>query len=165
MRATQNLLELAGIGKDRLHVAWVSSAEAQRFVEVVKSVTESVKAQGHFDPEAFSLQLDAAERTLNTEIVRWLIGKEKKLTKQGDVYGRVWDSTQLQCVLDTVLEREYKKHLIYQAIKEGHTSVRDVSKRTGLELRMISYLLTDMEKTNMVEFKGMHDRIPEFAAI
>ena len=45
-------MQLAGIGKDRLHLAWVSSAEAQRFVEIATGVTESIKAQGRFDPEA-----------------------------------------------------------------------------------------------------------------
>ena len=47
---TQNLLDIAGIGRDRLHVAWVSSAEAQRFVEVVNEVTDSIRDQGKFDP-------------------------------------------------------------------------------------------------------------------
>ena len=28
------MLDIAGIGADRLHVAWVSSAEAQRFADV-----------------------------------------------------------------------------------------------------------------------------------
>ncbi len=36
---TRKLLDLAGIGADRLHLAWVSSAEAQRFVDVVTDVT------------------------------------------------------------------------------------------------------------------------------
>jgi len=35
-----------GIEKDRLHFSWISSAEATRFVDVVKRVTEAVKALG-----------------------------------------------------------------------------------------------------------------------
>ena len=37
------LLELAGIGKERLHLAWVSSAEAQRFAQIATEVTGSIK--------------------------------------------------------------------------------------------------------------------------
>ena len=35
-----------GIERDRLHFSWVSSAEAGKFIEVVNTVTDSVKALG-----------------------------------------------------------------------------------------------------------------------
>ena len=162
---TQKLFDIAGIGKERLHLAWVSSAEAQRFVEVATTVTESVKTQGKFDPEKFAAQLAAAEETLAGETLRWMVGKEIKITTGGDVYGRQWDVDSYETILDSMLEREYQKNLIYQAVKEGYTSVRDISEKIGLELGRISYLLADLEKTNKVEFKGMEDRIPVFAVL
>ena len=59
---TQTLLELAGIGRERLHLAWVSSAEAQRFVEIVSDVTTSIKELGKFDPKAFNLETSSSFR-------------------------------------------------------------------------------------------------------
>lgn len=159
------MLDIAGIGKDRLHLAWVSSAEAQRFAEVVSTVTESVKAKGKFDPKAFGIELAAAEMTLAGEILRWMVGKEVKITTDGDVYGRKWDTESFETILDAVLEREYQKNLIYQAIKDGSTSVRDINKKIGIDLKRISYLLADLEKTNKVEFTEMKDRIPVFAVL
>jgi coenzyme F420-reducing hydrogenase alpha subunit len=143
----------------------VSSAEAQRFVEVVTQTTESIKAQGKFDSDAFAFELAAAEKTLAGETLRWMVGKEIKITAKGDVYGRKWDVDSYETILDSVLEREYQKNLIYQAVKEGYTSVRDISEKIGLELGRISYLLADLEKTNKVEFTGMKDRIPVFAVL
>jgi len=143
----------------------VSSAEAQRFVEVVTQTTESIKAQGKFDSDAFASELAAAEKTLAGETLRWMVGKEIKITASGDVYGRKWDVDSYETILDSVLEREYQKNLIYQAVKEGYTSVRDISEKIGLELGRISYLLADLEKTNKVEFTGMKDRIPVFAVL
>jgi orotate phosphoribosyltransferase-like protein len=159
------LFDIAGIGKDRLHLAWVSSAEAQRFVEVVTNVTESIKSQGEFDPNAFTSELAAAEMTLSGETLRWMVGKEVTITTKGDVYGRKWDIESYESILDFVLEREYQKNLIYQTVKEGYTSVRDISKKIGLDLKRISYLMADLEKTNRVEFAGMKDSIPVFAAL
>ena len=162
---TQKLFDIAGIGKERLHLAWVSSAEAQRFVEVVINTTESVKAQGKFDPKAFEYELAAAQMTLSGETLRWMVGKEITITSKGDVYGRKWDTASFETILDAVLEREYQKNLIYQAVKEGYTSVRDINQKIGLDLKRISYLLADLEKTNKVEFTGMKDRIPVFAVL
>jgi len=39
-------LEFLGIEKDRFHVAWLSSAEAERFVKIAKNTIESVKKLG-----------------------------------------------------------------------------------------------------------------------
>jgi len=87
-------------------------------VEVVTTVTESVKSQGKFDPKALSSELAATEITL-----------------------------------------------IYQAIKDGSTSVRDINEKIGLDLERISYLLADLEKTNKVGFTGMEDSKPVFAVL
>jgi coenzyme F420-reducing hydrogenase delta subunit len=35
-----------GIERDRLHMSWVSSAEATKFIDVVTEVTEAVRALG-----------------------------------------------------------------------------------------------------------------------
>ena len=143
----------------------MSSAEAQRFVEIASSVIDAVKNQGPLDARAFEMELSAAEMTVNSETLRWLVGKETAITSKGDVYGRKWDIESYESVLDAVLEREYHKNCIYLAIKEGCTSVRDINKKIGLDLQRISYLLADMEKTNTVEFTAMEDRKPVFAAL
>ncbi len=154
-----------GIGKDRLHLAWVSSAEAQRFAQIVTEATNAVKELGPFDKNKFQLELDAAEMTFTSETIRWLVGKEVKITTKGDVYGRKWDEKTYESILDSTLKREYEKNLIYQAIKSGSVDPRDISEKTGLYVGRVSYLLADMEKTSMVEFKGMNDKVPEFATL
>ncbi len=162
---TQKLLKLSGIGESRLHLAWLSSAEAQRFVDITTAVIDDVKAQGKFDAELFSLELAAAEESLKAETLRWMVGKEMKLLARGDVYGRKWEKARFEAILDEVLEREYHKQLIRQAIIAGFTSVRAISQRIGLGLKRISYLLADMEQTGMVEFKGHTQCVPVFGAL
>ena len=158
-------MDIAGIGRNRLHLAWVSSAEAQRFAEVVTTVTESIRSQGPFDTAAFKLELKAAEETLNGETLRWMVGKEVRITTKGDVYGRPWDTNTYESILDAVLEREFQIHLILAAVKNEYTAPREISATTGLELKRVSYLLADMEKRSMVEFKGMEASKPVFAAL
>jgi len=117
------------------------------------------------DPKALELQLKAAERTLSGEILRWIVGKEVKITTKGDVYGRKWDQQSYETELDNVLKREFHKSLIYEAIQAGYTSVRAIGDRTGLELMRISNLLADMEKNNMVAFQGMENKVPVFSPL
>ena len=41
-----NLLEHMGIERERVHFSWISSAEATKFVDVVKEISEKVRALG-----------------------------------------------------------------------------------------------------------------------
>ena len=45
MTFLQNLLKFMGL-EDRLHLDWISSAEAQRFVQVVTDFTQKIKELG-----------------------------------------------------------------------------------------------------------------------
>ena len=134
-------------------------------MEIATSVTTSIKGQGKFDPKALAFELDAAEMTLDGDIVRWMVGKELTITSEGDIYGRKWDVERYESILNSVMEREYHKNLIFLAIKEGFTSVEDINDKIGLDLKLISHLLADLEKTGMVKFTGMEDRIPAFVAL
>jgi len=49
----QELLDFMGLG-GRLHLAWISSAEAQRFVQVVSEFTEKIRKLGPNPLPAFS---------------------------------------------------------------------------------------------------------------
>ena len=42
----KNLIEYMGIEPGRLQFSWISSAESTKFVEVVKAVTDEIKALG-----------------------------------------------------------------------------------------------------------------------
>jgi hypothetical protein len=165
MRLTKKVLELCTIDPRRLDLQWVSSAEAQRFADVATSIVQTVTDLGPLDRDGLGFFLDAARRTVDSEAVRWTVGKERLITKQGDVYGRSWDAERYEAFLDGVARDELEKNLIYVALQRGCKSVRDVASMTGLELARISYIMADMERTGMVEFKGMKDHKPEFAAV
>jgi F420-non-reducing hydrogenase iron-sulfur subunit len=56
MTFLQELLSFMGLS-DRLHLDWISSAEAQKFVQVVTGFTEKIKAMG---PSPLSSKFDLA---------------------------------------------------------------------------------------------------------
>ena len=62
----QELLKFMGM-EDRLHLDWISSAEAQKFVQVVTDFTEKIKAMGP-SPLTGELDLSAVESACEAEI-------------------------------------------------------------------------------------------------
>ena len=58
MRFLQELLRFVGLD-GRLHLEWISSAEAQKFVQVVTEFTEKIKALGPNPLKRFKEKIEA----------------------------------------------------------------------------------------------------------
>ena len=58
MRFLQELLKFAGLD-GRLHLEWISSAEAQKFVRVVTEFTEKIKTLGSNPLVKFNEKIEA----------------------------------------------------------------------------------------------------------
>ncbi|MBC8432324.1 MAG: hydrogenase iron-sulfur subunit [Desulfobacteraceae bacterium] len=66
MTFLQELLNFMGL-EGRLHLDWISSAEAQKFAQVVTAFTDKVKAMGP-SPLTGELDLSAIESACEAEI-------------------------------------------------------------------------------------------------
>jgi len=66
MTFLQELLNFMGL-EGRLHLDWISSAEAQKFVQVVTDFTEKIKALGP-TPLSGELDLSAIERECEAKV-------------------------------------------------------------------------------------------------
>jgi len=72
MTFLQELLDFMGL-EGRLHLDWISSAEAQKFVQVVTSFTNKIQSlgpsplSGDFDMSAVVSLSEASQETLTAE--------------------------------------------------------------------------------------------------
>jgi F420-non-reducing hydrogenase iron-sulfur subunit len=70
----QELLDFVGLG-GRVHLAWISSAEGQRFAQVVTEFTEHIRAMGPNPLKAFKLITAGADKRGPTARIREPVGK------------------------------------------------------------------------------------------
>ncbi len=162
MQIVSQLLETAGLGRDRLQLRWVSSAEGQVFAEYVTELTEVIREVGPLDREKYSRSLAAAERALEAVPVRWLMGMEKQLTEQENVYHEKLDPDHFQMVLKQMAEEEYQKALLFEVLKEGPKTVRQMAAGTGLSVYTVSLRLNDLERSGQADFSGHEGTTPRF---
>jgi F420-non-reducing hydrogenase iron-sulfur subunit len=69
------MLEQFGIEKERFQLAWISAAEAKRFVEVVTRMTEQVRALGPLKWPELLKTVDAESGDLEQELEKALAAK------------------------------------------------------------------------------------------
>ncbi len=165
MKMMDQILEESGIGKDRVHLRWASAAEAQPFADYVSEITGIIKELGPFEKEKHQLPLKALHRTLKNPRIRWLVGVDRHLTEQENVYHKKTDAAYLKTVLENAVRDEYQKSLLMEILQQKAATVPEMSEQTGLPLYTVSKRLNDLEVNGLVEFKEYDGRNPRFISL
>jgi F420-non-reducing hydrogenase iron-sulfur subunit len=165
MPVVQDLLELSGIGRERMTLRWVSAAEGQLFANYMAELAENTRKLGPFDRERFKLRLDAVENVLTGPRVRWLTGMDRQVTERGNVYNETVDENAYQDLMKQAMEAEYQKALILEALREGPLGVREMAGKTALPVYTVSIRLNDLERRGLAELKGYEGTTPKFVRL
>jgi hypothetical protein len=149
----EQLLDLSTIGRSRLQLRWVSAAEGQLFANYVTELSDLIGKLGPFQPNDFKLELSAAEVVLKSTRIRWLMGMDRQITEQENVYHEKLDSEAYQAVVRQAVVDEYEKGLILEALGDGPQSVREMASKTGLPVYTVSLRLNDLERAGQAQFQ------------
>lgn len=162
MELVRYLLEISGLGQNRLQIRWVSATEGQQFAEYVTQLTELVQELGPLDRDKMALQIAAVSRALDNPDLRWLMGLQRQLTERENVYHEKLDPTAYEGLLKSSAEQEYHRGLIYAALQAEPRTVRQIAAVTGLGIYTVSLRLNDLEKISLVNIQGHEAHSPKF---
>jgi hypothetical protein len=165
MEVVRRLLDLSRIGGDRLCLRWVSAAEGKLFAEYVTQFTELTRNLGPFDPAQYEMELEAVETALTSQRLRWLMGIELSLTRNGNVYGERLPEERYKKLLQQATEEEYQSALVSAAIKREPLSVREIAFLTGLPVYTVSLHLGELERHHQAEIQSYHGTTPKFVQV
>lgn len=159
------MLDLTGIGRDRMAVRWLSAAEGRRFAEHVNEFSEKTRQLGPFDPRKFKLVLSAARDALNSPRLRWLMGIEPQIIEKGNVYKEKIEEKEYWNLLKKAVEDEYHDALVLDVLKEDAQSVREIALKTGLPVYTVSLRLGELERRHKAKLKGYDGNISLFSSL
>ncbi len=161
MLALGELLDLAGIERERVWLKWVSSAEGKLFAEYATGVSQAIEQLGPFDAGQYRLPLAAMRRTLSTTRIRWLTGMERELEEHGNVYGEKIPPERYHQVLVQALQEEYEKALVLESLdREEGQQVRQIAAATGLAVPTVAASLVNLERDGLAAVAGYDDCDP-----
>lgn len=158
----EQLLDLSGIGRNRLQLRWVSAAEGQLFADYVTELSDLIGQLGPFQPDDFKLELAAVETVLKSNRIRWLMGMDRQITEQENVYHEKMEPEAYQAIVRQAVVDEYEKGLILEALADGPQSVREIAGKTGLPVYTVSLRLNDLERAGRAEFHEFEGTTAKF---
>lgn len=170
-RMLKKLIALTGLEQGRLRLEWVSASEGARFADLVKEFTEQIRKLGPSpisteNPNSNLLEnMLAAQMAAASFRLRVLVGREKSLVEEGNVYGEKLSQEEFDEVMDDAVTNEYFRSKIYLMVKEEPLSVKELSKRLGLDSRETLRHIVAMRRRGMVTASRVEGVSPLYAAL
>ena len=168
MKTTKNVLKNVGLSPKRLLVDWVSAAEGERFATLVKDFTERIRKLGplgketDLEPQQLRIRLVAAKEALAQQRIRWLVGRERELVEDKNVFGEKVSQEEFdQLTLQTV-EKEFAKRRILLSMKEEALSVKEIAQRVEASPREVLRNIVSLERDGLVSFVGIEGNSPKY---
>jgi F420-non-reducing hydrogenase iron-sulfur subunit len=167
-KVLSQLIELAGLDPGRLTLDWVSAGEGERFASLVTQFTERIKAAGPLgESEGLSsseraVRLAAAARVVHDERLRWLMGRERELLAQGDVYGREVVESEYDELLKSTLATEYLRQRLLLLTDERPLSVKELAEQVDVAPKDVLRHVAALEQAGMMAMVGIEGLSPKY---
>lgn len=171
IKMLNKLIARTGLEPERLRLEWVSASEGGRFAELVKDFTNQLKELGPSplagekpDPSILAGIL-AAKATAGDFRLRVLVGKERGLVEERNVYGEDVSQEEFDKIMDEAIEAEYVRNRIYLMVKDESLSVKELSKRLDLDPRTVLRHIVVMRRRGWVAVDRVEGTSPLYAAL
>ncbi len=167
----QRILEVLEISPERLLVDWISPAEGERLAGLLRDFSEKVVELGPLGSEAslelgeLSQRLSASKGALADDRLRWLVGRERELIEEGNVFGERLPQEEFDRVMVESIRKEYQRNRILRSLGENALTVREMAEVVGLPPREILRNLVALESDGLVSVTEIDGNSPRYRKI
>jgi coenzyme F420-reducing hydrogenase delta subunit len=168
MRWVADLIEKAGVNPQRLRLEWISASEGERFANTVKEFTNQVRELGPIrgkEQKGISAELRAAEKAASDSRVRILLGKEKELVEEGNVYGEKKSQDEFDELMECALDAEYTRSKILQIAKDEPKSVKEISEKLDIPSWEVGKHIMWLRHKGKMALSRIDDRSPKYITV
>ena len=170
-RMLKRLLALTGLEPERLRLEWISASEGGRFSHLVKEFTAQITKLG-----PSPLAGDKPNKNILTNVLaakgaaedfrlRLLVGREKTMTEDANVFGEKVSEEKFNKTLEDIISSEYVRNKICLLLRDGPLSVKDLSKRLDLEPPKVLRHIVIMRRKGLVAIDKIEGTTPLYTAL
>ncbi len=161
---TRKLLEMAGVGSDRLLLDWVSAGEGERFSQIIRQFVEKIRGLGPFPlDQEMRGRLQAVKSSLEGEKIRWMVGKGPELIEKENVYHEHLPKERLDAAIETTIRDELIKNRIVALMGSKPLPASEISQTLNLKLKeTLSYLVSLVGEGKIAFDPSEEGKIPKY---
>ncbi|MHA1525762.1 MAG: hydrogenase iron-sulfur subunit [Promethearchaeota archaeon] len=157
--------------ENRVRLEWVSASEGTRYGEVVKEFTTQITEVGPSplsgeNPDKYTLdKLKAIKEAAASERMRSLVGRQRKLTEEENVYGEIISETKFDNIFSLAVKDEFERHRILLALEKESNSVKDLAVDLKIDPSQVLEHMLVLKTRGQVDFQEIIVNTPIFMRI
>lgn len=165
----EKLLDIVGM-KERVMLDWVSAAEGIKFARIVQEFTAHIKSLGPTPVrDEINLYLkekiEAIGNVVNDPRIRTLVGRERKITTQENVYGKIVDREYYDQILEEAIQEEYVCQRMLQSMGIFPKSVKIMAEELEISPKIILLYVTKLRGNGLIDLHGIEGVTPSYKLI
>ena len=106
--------------------------------------------------------LEAAERVVSGDRVRWLLGKRKALVETGNVFGKTLTDVRFDHLMEEIARAELERELVMMELERGERTLPELVEATGVERASLFRHLLTLIRFRRVELRGEREGLQLF---
>lgn len=171
VRMLKKLMALTGLEHQRLGLWWYSPLEETSFTnsarefskEIQRLGASPIKEAGNDSP--LMINLLAAKNAANQFRLRVLLGREKELTDEKNVYGDRLTLEEFDILMNDVVKDEFVRYKIHLLTKTQPQSVKELSEATEMKPAAVLKQIVNMRRRNMIALDSIEGTTPFYKAL
>ena len=116
------------------------------------------------DPVLFE-KLKSLKNAAGGQRLRAFVGRERKITEQGNVYGEVIPKEKFNELLDIAVKDEFERHWILLTLQKEPKSVKDIAQQLRIDSSEVLKHIVALRNQNLVELEKIEGLSPIYAKI
>jgi F420-non-reducing hydrogenase iron-sulfur subunit len=171
IKMLKKLISRTGLEPERLRLEWVSASEGARFAEVIKDFTNHLKnlgpssLAGEEPDETILAGIVAAKAVAGDSRLRTLVGRERNLIEEGNVYDEKVGQKEFDEVMDGSIDAEYLRNRIRLLVKDKPMSVEGLAKHLGLDPKNVLRHVVVLRRRGLVALDRIEGEDPLYIAL
>ena len=171
IKMLNKLISRAGLEPERLRLEWAYASEIERFTKIIDDFRNQVTVLG---PSPLSGEkpdknilagMMAAKAVAEDSRLRMLVGRERQLIEDGDVYGEKVGQEEFDEVMDESIDAEYVRSRIYLLVKDKSMSVEWLAKHLGLDPKKVLRHIVVLRQRGLVALDRIEGDDPLYIAL
>jgi len=163
----KSFLNLINFDK-RIRLDWVSASEGVRFGELVAKFVNDIKKLGPTplsgeNPDNDLLEkIKAIKSAIGNPRMRSLVGRERKLIEEGNVYGEKYPEDKFNKLMSQSILDEYNRHRILLALEKNSQSVKALANKLKIDPSEVLEHVLVLKGRSQVDFQEIVKNTPIF---
>lgn len=161
----QKFLAIIGL-ENRVRLEWVSASEGARYATIVKDFTDQIKnlgpspAAGDSPDKNVVDKLKAIENAASSDRMRALVGSQRKITEQVNVYGEKVPLEDFNRIFDAAIKDEYERQRILLTLEKGSKSVKDLGVELTIDPSEVLQHMLILKGRGKIDFQKIRENTP-----